>query len=479
MKNNFKKCFFLLPFCLGVAGFLSSKASFLDAMFKSIGLYLLNYSDTPPNILIELARWTAPLATASGILLVLSKVEKRIQNYILYRRGNSIAVYGPQPYRQELINQLGKRGIDGGDYGTNEPMVLAQDYLLLGEQKDTIRFYTENRQNLMGHTVYLQAELPALSVSDAKLRLFCPEETTARLYWKQRDVYEISTQHQHHIKIVFVGFGILGQQLLTYALLDNLFDPNQVIEYHIFGDSSGKFTATHPELDQISDPVFFHTEQWYENIALLEKANLVLVCEQNDQFNLVQSMISVLTVPEIDVFTADDVTFDLLDDNNRLRAFPWQQIVWDPDNIFSSTMFAQAMELNLHYAHIYSGVIENAANREAEWAKLNGFTRYSNVSAADYHDVRLHMMKKLGWPEDAHQLTSEQLELLSELEHIRWCRYHQLNNWKYGTPENGSRKDPVKRLHMDLIPYGELTEAAKQKDRENILLLLSFLSQNQ
>lgn len=133
------------------------------------------------------------------------------------------------------------------------------------------------------------------------------------------------------------------------------------------------------------------------------------------------------------------------------------------------------MELNLNYAHLYNGIVKNSDNREAEWAKLDGFTRYSNVSAADYHEVRLHMIKKLGWSEDGEKLNIEQLEFLAELEHIRWCRYHQLNNWKLGTPENGNRKDPANRIHLDLIPYADLTETAKQKDRENILLLLSFL----
>lgn len=474
MKHNLKKCILLLPFILGVTGLLSSGMHVPDALFQSFEMYFLNYITTPPNILVEIARWLAPLATAGGILLALSELKNRVRNYILYRRGNSIAVYGPQPHRQELLSKLAKGGIDAGDYDADTVVVRAQDYLLLGEQRDTIKFYTENREKLSGHTVYMQADLPAQSVSDAKLRLFCPEETTARLYWKQRDIYQISAQNNHKVKIIFVGFGTLGQQLLNYALLDNIFDPDQTIEYHIFGDS-GRYSATHPELDKISDPVIFHTGQWYEDLCLLEEAKLVLVCEQIDQFNLVQNILSALTVPVIDVFAADGVTFDLLEGKDRLRFYPWQQLAWEPANIFSSTMFEQAMELNLHYAHLYNGIIKTPENRDSEWAKLDGFTRYSNVSAADYHDIRLHMMEKLGWPEDAKELSSRQLEFLAELEHIRWCRYHHLNNWRHGIPENGKHKDPARRIHVDLIPYGDLDEPTKQKDRDNILLLLSFL----
>lgn len=101
------------------------------------------------------------------------------------------------------------------------------------------------------------------------------------------------------------------------------------------------------------------------------------------------------------------------------------------------------------------------------WAKLNSFTRYSNISAADYHAVQLLMLGN-------EALTDEKLERLAELEHIRWCRYHYLNNWTYGTPDNGKNKDAAKRVHRALLPYAELSNSEKEKDRENIRILLAL-----
>ena len=66
------------------------------------------------------------------------------------------------------------------------------------------------------------------------------------------------------------------------------------------------------------------------------------------------------------------------------------------------------------------------------------------------------------------------MEKLAELEHIRWCRYHYLNNWHYGIPENGKTKDLEKRIHCDLVPYSDLNEEAKERDRDNIRTLLSI-----
>lgn len=48
-----------------------------------------------------------------------------------------------------------------------------------------------------------------------------------------------------------------------------------------------------------------------------------------------------------------------------------------------------------------------------------------------------------------------------------------MSNWRRGAGENG-KKDPAARLHPDLIPYGELADAEREKDRENIRVLLGI-----
>lgn len=460
-----------LPLVLGLTGFAVVEGQpLLDSLFTCIMMYVMNYSDTPPNIFIELARWIAPLVTASGILLAFEKVRDRLRGFIQYLKGDCVAVYGPEEQRTALLRQLGRHGIDGGP---DWAFVRAQSYLLLGDEKENFEFYGRSREKMAGRTVCLQCRtLPAQSVSDAELRLFCPEETAARLFWKQRCLYQTSVQSGHQMRIVFVGFGALGEKLLTYALQDNIFDPNQRIEYHIFGDGA-EFSAVHTGLSSISDPVIFHSEPWYERLSLLEDAQTVIVLTQEAQLTLVQNILSATTAPVVDVFAAGEGELELLAGRDRLRLFCWKREAWDPAHIFGDTLFDRAKRINLRYAHLYSGVEENGQTRESEWRKLDAFTRYSNISAADYHEVRLSMLSALGWPADAEQLSPAQMELLSELEHIRWCRYHYLNNWKQGVPENGARKDPGKRIHADLIPYEALTEGEKQKDRDNIRVLLS------
>ena len=86
------------------------------------------------------------------------------------------------------------------------------------------------------------------------------------------------------------------------------------------------------------------------------------------------------------------------------------------------------------------------------WEKLDCFKRYSNVSSSDY----MYMVNRLferGLPWDR----------IAELEHIRWCRYHYIHNWKYG-----AETDSSKRIHNCLVPFAELSEEEKLKDIEAI-----------
>lgn len=460
---------FLIPLLLAVIGFaVLDGHPFPDALFYGITMYMMGYGYTPPNILVEIARWTAPLATASGFILAIRTLRVWLHDRIRYLCGSSVAVYGPAEEKEVFLRQLDKHGIDGTDQ-----FVPAQRYILTGSEQENFAFYQAHKAALQNRAVYLKCRsLPAQAAADTGLTLFCPEETAARLFWKQRELYAHSVQQGHRLRIVLLGFGKLGEEVLLTGLQNNIFAPEQNLEYHIFGDGA-EFSAVHRGLEALEDSVVFHTESWYCQLELLEQADLVLVLEQEEQPALLEQLLLATTRQEIDVFASNTYLGGLLEGRARLHPFAWETVGCDLQLIFDDLLLERAKRINLRYAHLYSGVPETDASKEAEWRELDSFTRYSNISSADYHEVRLRMLRSWGQPEDGSGLTPEQLELLSELEHIRWCRYHYLNNWKPGTPENGTRKDKARRIHADLVPYEALSEAEKEKDRENIRILLS------
>ena len=473
-KRVGKWVLFCIPLVIGIIGFITTGMSFLDSLFNSICLYGLEIQDSPPNWLIEIARWTAPIATASGVLMILSRARNSIQNWIKFKKGKSVAVYGPETERTALLEYLGSRGIKGDD-----SFVRAQQYVLLNAEEQNYSFYNQYRDKLRDAEVYMKcSSIRPQSVFDPNLRLFCAEETAARLFWKQHCLYKAAKSMSYRVKIVLIGFGKLGEELIDYALQDNIFSPNQCIEYHIF-DGDTRYLEIRPQLENINDKIIFHAEPWSQSLALLEEASCILFLQQAAQTAIVTDLLLATKQTKLYVFSSETMGVELLEAQNRLILYPWQKIAQNPKYVLSDQLYDAAKRINLRYAVLYAQskeiiLKENDENKEQEWIKLNSFTRYSNISAADYHDIQVLMLQEDGESTSVTQMSKEQIEYLAELEHMRWCRYHWLNNWQFGIPSDGSNKDEDSRIHVDLQPYSVLPNKEKQKDRDNITLLFSL-----
>ena len=466
-----KRILFLLPVVLGIYGLsIRGEERLIDALFNSLLMYVFCYAENPENWAVEVARWLAPMMTASGILTIVQTLRDRIHHFLLYKSGKSIAVYGPDDEKEALLNEIGRFGING-----KQDFVPASRYILLDDEQSNFTFYYTNKSKLSDSMVYLKCRtLPAGAVCESNLSVFCPEETSARLFWKENCIYSLSKAHNHEMDIVLIGFDKLGENLLLFGLQNNIFSPNQKITYHVFGDGT-KFRATHTELDSLSDSVVFEPQPWYDCISLIEKAAMVIVLTQENQMELLHELLFAAKRDTIHVFTVNSLSAGLLHEKERLMIFDWKNKAQCLEHILSDTLFQRAKKINLRYAHLYSGVEESDKAMELQWKCLDTFTRYSNVSSADYHEVRLKMLEEDGGKiPDSADFSADRLELLAELEHIRWCRYHYLNNWKYGIPAEGKAKDKSLRIHRDLIPYQALTDGEKEKDRENIRILHSI-----
>ncbi len=471
-RHPWLRLLLLCPLVIGTAGLLADHRAVADALYMSMQMYVLNFSGTPANLLVELARWTAPLATAGSILLVISILNQKAAARIRTLLTDTVAVYGPEEDAARLLSQLGARGIRGTDR-----LLPARNYILLGKQEDSFAFYEANRRALEKVPVYLRCDtLPAQSVSPMNLHLFQPMEIEARLFWKAGGLLEAADEKDGQLNIVFVGFGRPGEELLHWGLQYNVFSPRQRICYHIFADASD-FLAAHPMLDQIGDPVLAYDDRWQAHLPVLVNADLILVTPCGLERALettVYQLLSLVPEKQITVFADSGTVLSMLDEQERLRIIDVPAQALQVGNIMESDLLRSAMRVNLRYAHLYGGVAETEENARAEWAKLSAFLRYSNISSADYHEIRRLMIRRMGGSPDGSRLTGEQRELLAELEHMRWCRYHWLNNWRCGVPEDGKAKDAARHIHADLIPYRELTEAEKEKDRTTIGVMLGL-----
>jgi voltage-gated potassium channel Kch len=74
---------------------------------------------------------------------------------------------------------------------------------------------------------------------------------------------------------------------------------------------------------------------------------------------------------------------------------------------------------------------------------------------------------------DKFTFTPAEVELMSVLEHERWCAQRRKQGWVYGPV-----RDDKLKLHPSLVPYGDpgLSEAEKEKDRNTVRQIPHFLA---
>jgi serine phosphatase RsbU (regulator of sigma subunit) len=77
---------------------------------------------------------------------------------------------------------------------------------------------------------------------------------------------------------------------------------------------------------------------------------------------------------------------------------------------------------------------------------------------------------KKGFKSVTLHLNDVETETMAAIEHIRWSWDKRLNGWIYGTVKDNSNK-----IHPGLIPFQELSESEKEKDRELVRLIPALL----
>lgn len=304
---------------------------------------------------------------------------------------------------------------------------------------------------------YCMADVVADDIPE-ELELFSRREALSRCYWKE-----------HPLKnedgcVILIGCGQTGSALLERALLTNVFEKGRTTEYHVFDDSAD-FETLHPELMEYfaskpsgEDSLVFHEGSWTSDPELIRTADRIIICCDEDADALETYETLKTWFP-----TGATVHVRLTAPVPGVPGFGERKDVITREFVMRDAVNRQARMMHAIYS-------ENSPS-PVEWKDLSYFLRQSNIAAADHLIVKARYllgdenMTELR-EEDCRrayerfrEVYADQADILQEMEHRRWMRFHLMFNWKYDPVRNNSH-----RRHPLLLPYDELSQAEQRKD---------------
>lgn len=435
----------LLPFVIGTIGYISAGEMLTDSFYASFALYFTSHISEGYNLWIEIARWTAPLVTATAILCTVQRAWNSVSCRVcLFGKRDSVAVYTDEDCRFSFGKKVS--AIYPGEifkgYAKSHIIMFSSD------QKN-MQFYEEHKKELEGKSVFICVQDMELGLFDMvkNVTLFDRNSSIARMLWKKIAVWN---KGREQLDIVIYGDSNLAGEIVASGLQLNLFSSKQKIKYHFVTDNE-LFQARHSGMKLMNaDELYYYSSNDSDVWKVISMADIVIVA---DVLALERLQTLIVKARDKEIYYYSPVENDLISHISfgSLIPFGRSETVFTDDNIRRRSLIKGAVALNEYYADKYG--------TDKDWNTLTGFLKASNISAADFGGVIAALSNE-----------KEDNEL-AELEHIRWCRFHFLNYYVFGVPDNGKKKDEKRRIHKELVPYDQLEDAEKIKDIEAIEIM--------
>lgn len=447
---------FIIPAIIGAIGYSKAGYNMPDTAYMVIRMYLFDADTFDNNYWIEAARWIAPIFTVSGVAVLLKKFIGRIKDFFVGFSSDSVALYGDTEWT-ELAKANIAHAIVARD---NKPVDAKSHMIMFSSDEKGLEFYKKNKDKLQGDVFIKVEKNDIFSIVLDDVKFFNPCEIIARSFWQEHDIRKVI--HEKKMKIAIVGSDVLARKILTYGLLNNVYSLTQEIEYHVFS-SNHLFEEAHGDFQTMNgDCVYYKDNKSAQKIFEIASADRIIITERLDHELLGE--IAKMTKGEIYYFDPNG-TFVNIFEYDKIFSFGRYAELITKENIRTDHLYQAAKKLNYQYAVAYAEDPDHLPTPEDAWDELDAFMKGSNIASTDYHKIRLIVMRETG--------KTEVDEELSEMEHIRWSRYHFINHWKYGETENG-KKDKKNKIHPCLKPYGDLGREDQIKDAEGIQVLLSL-----
>lgn len=422
----------LIPLIIGTGGYYIGGDKITDCLYASFALYFTNPVLDSYNILIEIARWTAPLAMAVTLLSLIQSVWLRIKWRFAGLSKKNVVVYtdSGRTIKFDESIKVAYPGECVKPYFNNQIIMFSSD-------EKNLSFYEENIQKLKDKKVYIGINdiEHGLLKNIPGIKIFDINRSIARELWKKIALWKDKNVTP---SIAIYGNSSLSNQILLTGLQMNLFSLTQGVQY-FFISQDNSYKLRHENIDLMnSDMIIFMDSVSKEFWKIIEKADIVIIADILN-CTLFQNIV-VNASGKVYYYSQNKGDIGEQLQFGKLIPFGRDEDIFTDENIRNEKLVSRAKRLNDEYA-------KNNSENGFDWDDLSGFLKESNISSADYIEVLSELI----------DIISD--EELAELEHIRWSRFHYLNYWKYA-----EQRDNEKRYHNDLKSYKELSTKEREKD---------------
>lgn len=461
----------VMLYSLGTMAYLHAGEAWYDATYYTLQMFFMNYSEPDKaGPLLYFIRFACPIMTFTGLFSVMWGLVKKFSDRITLLFPDATAIYYDVEPEESVVKSFRHAILCGTRIRKARSQVL-----MFSNDRDDLSFYANNRHKFRKNskTYIMLDQTNSNLLAESNVHYFNAYEIIARLYWKERNLLPYLKNNSCNVKIALIGFGTLGQKLLEYGLINNLYCLNQTIEYHIWGDSK-VYREVLGTFDMMNnDRVVFHDESWKDSFSNLQTFDRIILSGKPN-LEMIQSFLSLDNHTEIDCYNPQGILLSNMFANEHLNTFGETEKILTEENIKTDKLYLDAKKLNFNFAILYDnkkGYSWQSPNRnkimEQLWQNLNGFTKGSNIACTDYHEIRKLIMQSDHLTADT--LSEAQMETLAELEHIRWTRYHFVNHWTYA-----KLRDNQNKHHPSLIAFHKLSAKEQSKDKEMIQMLFEL-----
>jgi hypothetical protein len=238
----------------------------------------------------------------------------------------------------------------------------------------------------------------------------------------------------------------------------------------------------------IQGPEFQRAEFLFDRRGRCD-VTMIYVCLDDESRALAAALnlherITALEIPIVVRMTHDAGLATLLQGEKRgepftnLHAFGLLDRTCTPELVLRGTyeILARAMHEDYVYNEKKKGVTPETNPSIVPWDELPDGLQESNRRQAEHIRVKLEaagcsIALLTDWDAPLFEFAPEEVEMLAEMEHERFVKERLRQGWKRGT-----KKNLKKKRSPTLIPWDELPEKEKAKDRNTIHNLPAFLA---